>query len=126
MSTSLTADNRRKLHDVAVSTLTTCLYRKGFKNTYLHGVVAAKTQLNEVVAPHLDRPLEQLDPVEHAVLLLGAYELLFRPEVPWKVVVNESVSLTKVFGAEEGYKFVNGVLDKLARSARATEIQSGL
>lgn len=92
----------------------------------LHGVVAAKAQLNEVVAPHLDRPLEQLDPVEHAVLLLGAYELLFRPEVPWKVVVNESVSLTKVFGAEEGYKFVNGVLDKLARSARATEIQSGM
>jgi transcription antitermination protein NusB len=92
----------------------------------LHGVVQAKAELTAAVTPHLDRPLEQLDPVEHAVLLLGAYELMYRPEVPWKVVVNESVSLTKVFGAEEGYKFVNGVLDKLARSARATEIQAGM
>ena len=85
----------------------------------LRGVVEFKAELNAAVAPHLDRPLEQLDPVEHAVLLLGAYELLYKPEVPWKVVVNESVSLTKVFGAEEGYKFVNGVLDKLARNIRA-------
>ncbi|MDR3418359.1 MAG: transcription antitermination factor NusB [Nevskia sp.] len=92
----------------------------------LHGVVGVERELNAAIGPHLDRPLEQLDPVEHAVLLLGAYELMFRPEVPWKVVVNESVSLTKVFGAEEGYKFVNGVLDKLARKARATEIAAGI
>jgi N utilization substance protein B len=92
----------------------------------LRGVVDFKAELTAAVAPHLDRPLDQLDPVEHAVLLLGAYELMHKPEVPWKVVVNESVSLTKVFGAEEGYKFVNGVLDKLARSARSTEIKAGL
>jgi N utilization substance protein B len=66
--------------------------------------------------------VQQLDPVEYAVLLLGAYELLHKPEVPWKVVVNESVNLAKVFGAEDGYKFVNGVLDKLAHSARRQEI----
>jgi N utilization substance protein B len=90
----------------------------------LRGVVLNKTELSAVVGPHLDRPLEQLDPVEHAVLLLGAYELLHKPEVPWKVVVNESVNLAKVFGAEEGYKFVNGVLDKLAHQARAVEINS--
>jgi N utilization substance protein B len=92
----------------------------------LHGVVQSRGELTAAVTPHLDRPLEQLDPVEHAVLLLGAYELLHKPEVPWKVVVNESVGLTKVFGAEDGYKFVNGVLDKLARSARSTEINAGL
>jgi N utilization substance protein B len=92
----------------------------------LHGVVQARSELTAAVTPHLDRPLDQLDPVEHAVLLLGAYELLHKPEVPWKVVVNESVGLTKVFGAEDGYKFVNGVLDKLARSARSTEIQAGM
>lgn len=92
----------------------------------LHGVVQTKAELTAAVTPYLDRPLGQLDPVEHAVLLLGAYELMYRPEVPWKVVVNESVSLTKVFGAEEGYKFVNGVLDKLARTARSAEIQAGL
>jgi N utilization substance protein B len=91
----------------------------------LHGVVQARTELTEAVTPYLDRPLEQLDPVEHAVLLLGAYELIYKPEVPWKVVVNESVNLAKVFGAEEGYKFINGVLDKLARARRGGEIGAG-
>ncbi|MDB5985971.1 MAG: nusB [Nevskia sp.] len=91
----------------------------------LRGTVENADALIELVRPHLDRPLEQLDPVEYAVLLLGAYELQFRPEVPWKVVVNESVSLAKTFGAEDGFKFVNGVLDKIARSARATEIAAG-
>ena len=92
----------------------------------LHGVVQSCDELNAAIVPHLDRPLEQLDPVEHAVLLLGAYELMYKPEVPWKVVVNESVGLTKVFGAEDGYKFINGVLDKLARGTRSTEIQAGM
>ena len=91
----------------------------------LRGVVQAKPELNAALTPYLDRPLEQLDPVEHAVLLLGAYELIHKPEVPWKVVVNEAVNLTKVFGAEEGYKFVNGVLDKLARARRGGEIGAG-
>ena len=59
------------------------------------------------------------------MLLLGAYELKYKIEVPWKVVVNEAVNLAKIFGAEEGYKFVNGVLDKLARDARGAEIGAG-
>lgn len=91
----------------------------------LCGTVEHAAALIELVRPQLDRPLDQLDPVEYAVLLLGAYELLFRPEVPWKVVVNESVSLAKTFGAEDGFKFVNGVLDKIARSTRADEIAVG-
>ena len=88
----------------------------------LQGTVQAAPQLTAAFVPYLDRPLQQLDPVEHAVLLLGAYELQHKPEVPWKVVVNEAVNLTKMFGAEDGFKFVNGVLDKLARSARKAEI----
>ena len=91
----------------------------------LNGVVQQAPQLTVALVPHLDRPLNQLDPVEHAILLLGAYELSHKPEVPWKVAVNEAVNLTKIFGAEEGYKFVNGVLDKLARSARSVEIKAG-
>lgn len=87
----------------------------------LRGTVADAPQLTLVIAPHLDRPLAQLDPVEHAILLLGAYEMAHRPDVPWKVVVNESVNLAKLFGAEDGYKFVNGVLDKLARQLRTLE-----
>lgn len=92
----------------------------------LQGVVDQAPELSASVAPHLDRPLAQLDPVEHAVLLVAAYELKHKPEVPWKVVVNEAVNLTKTFGSEEGYKFVNGVLDKLARVMRADEIKAGL
>lgn len=88
----------------------------------LKGTVEDAATLTMALVPHLDRPLNQLDPVEHAILLLGAYEMASKPEVPWKVVVNESVNLAKMFGAEDGYKFVNGVLDKLARISRATEM----
>jgi transcription antitermination protein NusB len=91
----------------------------------LKGVVQDAPQLTLALVPHLDRPINQLDPVEHAILMLGAYEMSARPEVPWKVVVNESVNLAKMFGAEDGYKFVNGVLDKLARRARAAEMGGG-
>jgi N utilization substance protein B len=88
----------------------------------LQGTVDNAPALTLALVPHLDRPLNQLDPVEHAILLLGAYELHHKPDVPWKVVVNEAVNLAKMFGAEEGFKFVNGVLDKLARSVRPHEI----
>lgn len=91
----------------------------------LNGVVEQAPQLTLILVPHLDRPLNQLDPVEHAILLLCAYELQHRPEVPWKVAVNEAVSLAKIFGAEDGYKFVNGVADKLAHAVRAAEISHG-
>lgn len=88
----------------------------------LRGTVQEAATLTTMIVPHIDRPLNQLDPVEYAVLLLGAYELANRPEVPWRVVVNEAVNLAKVFGAEDGYKFVNGVLDRIARAARPDEI----
>jgi N utilization substance protein B len=87
----------------------------------LRGIMDVRVELIAAITPYLDRPVEQLDPVEHAVLLLGAYELKYKPEVPWKVVVNEAVGLAKVFGAEDGYKFINGVLDKLARTSRPAE-----
>lgn len=93
-------------------------------NELLCGVLEHAPALSAELAPHLDRPLNQLDPVEHAILLLATYELRYKPEVPWKVVVNEAVNLAKMFGAEEGYKFVNGVLDKLARAARPAEIEA--
>ena len=92
----------------------------------LDGAVLHAADLDVALAPHLDRPLAQLDPVEHAILLLGAFELSHKPEVPWKVAVNEAVNLSKLFGAEEGYKFVNGVLDKYARVARSAEIDAGM
>ena len=89
----------------------------------LHGCVRESGLLTDTFSEYLDRALEQLDPVERAVLMLGTYELMFCPDVPWKVVVNESVNQAKMFGAEESFKFINGVLDKVARTVRTTEIE---
>ena len=77
--------------------------------------------IDQALAPHLDRPLTQIDPVERSILLLAGYELLYRPDVPYRVIINEAVELAKVFGAEQGHRFINGVLDKTARTARSHE-----
>lgn len=89
----------------------------------LHGAIHEADTLIETFSEYLDRDLAQLDPVERAVLMMGSYELMFCPDVPWKVVVNESVNLAKMFGAEESYKYINGVLDKVARTVRAVEVE---
>jgi transcription antitermination protein NusB len=87
-------------------------------------VTAASTEravLEELIDPLLDRPLVQLDPVEHAILLLSMLELRDRMEVPFRVVLDEAVELARLFGAEESYKFINAVLDRAAASLRAAE-----
>jgi N utilization substance protein B len=73
------------------------------------------------IAEFIDRPIEQLDPVERAILRIGIYELLERIDIPYRVIINEAVQLAKKFGAEQGHAFVNGVLDKAARKLRSTE-----
>lgn len=77
--------------------------------------------LAATLAPFLDRPLAQLDPVEAAILLLGVYELQQRPDVPYRVVINEAVDLCKRFGATDAHKYVNAVLDRAARELRPAE-----
>ncbi|WP_335920601.1 transcription antitermination factor NusB [Shewanella algae] len=78
------------------------------------GAATKKAQLDELIAPHLEqRPMEEVDPVEKAILRLAAYELTFRKDTPYKVVINEAIELAKAFGAEDSHKFVNGILDKL-------------
>lgn len=72
-------------------------------------------RLNEIIQPYLDRDISQLGPVEHALLLLGTYELSYRRDVPYKVVINEAIDLAKDFGAQESHKYINGVLDKIPR-----------
>lgn len=88
----------------------------------LHGVPRQKSELDGAFAPLLDRPLEEVDPVELAILRLATYELSNRVDVPYKVVINEAIELAKVFGATDGHKFVNGILDKLAPSLRSAEV----
>jgi N utilization substance protein B len=92
--------------------------------TLLHGVLREAPALRERFTPFIDRPLQELSPVEHGVLLIGAYELVHHIEVPYKVAINEAVELAKSFGGTDGFKFVNGVLDKLAAHVRSDEIQS--
>ncbi|MFP6781152.1 MAG: transcription antitermination factor NusB, partial [Gammaproteobacteria bacterium] len=74
------------------------------------------------ITPALDRSWTRIDTVEQAVLLVGAYELQFCSDVPWRVVVNEAVDLCKMFGAQDAHKYINGVLDKIARGVRTVEI----
>lgn len=81
-------------------------------------------ELDDYLLPYLDRGINDIDPVERAILRLGVYELEFHPEIPYKVILNEAVKLAKTFGAEHGHKFVNGVLDKVAVKLRATEINT--
>lgn len=89
--------------------------------TLIGGVCAEHEALDAALAPLLDRKPVELDPVEHAVLLIGSYELQHCPDVPYRVVINEAVGLTRRFGATDGYKFVNGVLDRAARLWRPAE-----
>ena len=82
--------------------------------------------IDENISCFIDRPFRQLDPVERAVLRLATYELLYRLDIPYRVIINEAVQLTRKFGAEQGHAFVNGVLDKAAHKLRAAECkQSG-
>ncbi len=80
-------------------------------------------EIDDTLSPVVDRKLEEINPVELAILRLACYELMSRIDVPYKVVINEALELTKTFGASEGHKFVNGVLDKLARQLRKMEIK---
>jgi N utilization substance protein B len=97
-------------------------YDTEFFGQLLNGAIAQHEVLSAQIAPHLDRAVNELSPVEFSVLLLGAYELIHHPEVPYRVVINEAVELAKTFGGSDGHKFVNGVLDKLAAQVRATEV----
>lgn len=85
------------------------------------GCIGSADQLTEAMQPFLDRPLEQLDPVEKAILMIGLYELRSRVDVPYRVVINEGVDLCKRFGATDAHKYVNAVLDRAAVMLRTAE-----
>ncbi len=91
----------------------------------LHKIPAQLAVLDMDLKPSLDRAIEQIDPVERAILRIGAYEFRHHPEVPWKVVLNEAIELAKMFGGEESHRFINGILDKLAYRIRSAEIKAG-
>ena len=87
----------------------------------LDGAVRHAVALQQEITPCIDRPFGELSPVERGILLLAGYELMHRPEIPYRVVINEAVELAKSYGGTDGHKFINGVLDKLAARVRAPE-----
>lgn len=89
----------------------------------LHGIVVSRQELDALLAPLVSRPLEEVDPIEHAVLWVGAFELRDCLDMPYRVVMNEAIELGKMFGAEGSHGFVNGVLDKLVPTLRAAEFK---
>lgn len=91
----------------------------------LHTIPAQLSQVEDAFIPFLDRPLHSLNPIELTVLRLSTFELLHCPEIPYRVVLDESVTLAKTFGSQDGHRYVNGVLNNVAKTARATEISLG-
>jgi transcription antitermination protein NusB len=94
--------------------------REFFKQVF-PDVISHVDELDEMLRPWLDREIKSLDPIELSLLRLGLYELAHRIDVPYKVVINEAVELAKVFGATDGHKYINGVLDRAARQLRELE-----
>jgi N utilization substance protein B len=88
----------------------------------LHEIPKQVTELEAQLAPFIDREIAGLNPIELTTLRIGAFELIHAPEIPYKVVLDESISLTKEFGSQDGHRYVNGVLNNLARQVRAIEI----
>jgi transcription antitermination protein NusB len=101
---------------------------KGLQKSYFkglfHGIPECLDGIDEALSEFVDRPVDAIDPVERAILRLGAYELMHRPEMPYRVVLNESINLAKHFGADGSHRYINGILDKVAQAKRGVEIKS--
>ena len=93
-----------------------------FVEGLLRGVLERAEELRALIVPHSSREFGKLSPVERAILYIGAYELVSHPQTPFKVILNEAVELGKSFGATDGYRFVNGVLERVAAAARPDEV----
>ena len=92
-----------------------------FYQNLFDGVMSNMDQLNSEISNFIDRPIEKLSPIEHSILCISIYELIYDTTIPYKVAINEGVELAKTFGGIEGYKYINGVLDKVAEKRRYLE-----
>lgn len=98
--------------------------QKSYFNELFHGIPKSLDVIDQALMPFVDRPVEAIDPVERAILRIGVYELINRLDMPYRVVLNESINLAKCFGADGSHRYVNGILDKVAQQKRAVEIQA--
>lgn len=97
-------------------------FDRPYFNELLHGVCEQVKELDAEISPLSDRPFKEVDIVEKAILRIGCFELKNRLDIPYRVVINEAIELTKTFGADQAHKFVNGTLDKLAANLRQAEV----
>ncbi|MCX7082243.1 MAG: transcription antitermination factor NusB [Methylococcales bacterium] len=98
--------------------------QKSYFTELFHGVPKNLDSIDEALNEFVDRPVDMVDPVERAILRIGAYELLHRLDMPYRVILNEGINLAKYFGADGSHKYVNGILDKIAQKIRAVEIKA--
>ncbi len=98
--------------------------QKSYFTELFHGVPKNLSDIDEALNEFVDRPVDMVDPVERAILRIGAYELLHRLDMPYRVILNEAINLAKYFGADGSHKYVNGILDKIAQKNRAVEIKA--
>ncbi len=97
-------------------------YDSAYFSKILRGALDEKEKLDDLLAPVLDRKVDELNPVELAILRLAVYELIHCSDIPYKVIINEALEIAKRYGSHDGYKYINGVLDKMAREHRAGEV----
>ncbi len=98
--------------------------QKSYFSDLFHGVPRHLAKIDASMVNFVDREVEKIDPVERAILRIGVYELLLKPETPYRVIINEGVELAKCFGADGSHRYVNGVLDKVAQVERKLEIEA--
>ncbi|WP_340121749.1 transcription antitermination factor NusB [Methylobacter svalbardensis] len=98
--------------------------QKSYFIELFYGVPKNLDAIDQALSEFVDRPVDAIDPVERAILRIGVYELLHRPDMPYRVVLNEGINLAKFFGADGSHKYVNGILDKVAQQKRAVEIKA--
>jgi N utilization substance protein B len=98
--------------------------QKSYFSELFHGVPRNIDLIDQILSEFVDRPIDMIDPVERAILRIGAYEMTNRLDMPYRVVLNESINLAKYFGADGSHKYINGILDKVAQQKRTIEINS--
>ena len=99
-------------------------FDKDYVHELLTQISAKADELDALILPHLDRPINEVHAIEHAILWIAIYELSNRLEIPYKVIINEAILLAKQFGAQDSHKFINGVLDKAAAAIRISEFEA--
>jgi len=120
----VTGQNLQEIQSQFEASEETPKFQKSYFELLLNGIVDKLGELDSAINEFTDRDFEKIDPIEKAVLRLGAYELMFKPEVPYRVAINESVNLAKSFGSEKSHAYVNSILDKLAQKSREIEIKA--